>query len=70
MAVLNDPRRIVGIIFWSLAGICFALIPLGIFLRDTVFIPGGMVGAGYFTMLACMPREWFLKEVHDGGDES
>lgn len=65
MAVLTRKRayRRVGIWFWSMAGLCFGMALLGLVIGDARFTSSGIAGGGWFTLLASLPRQWFVKSV-------
>lgn len=58
---LKTARKRVGVFFWTLTGLCLCMIPYGLLTDDPGFVLSGFTGGAWFTMMACMPRDWFLR---------
>jgi hypothetical protein len=56
-----DAARRVGVFFWGMTAACAVLSAYGLMTTHPGFIMAGMMGTAWFLMLACMPRQWFLK---------
>lgn len=56
-------RRKVGVTFWTLAGLCFGMALAGFLAEDHKLGMAGMLGAAWFTFVACLPRRLFLKTI-------
>jgi len=61
--------RRLGIIFWAMATGCAAMSLYGFVVDDMRYVLSGFTGMGWFTMVACMPREWFLRKVEQDHED-
>ena len=60
-----DLRTKIGIFFWTPAAVCFGMSLYGFAVGRGDLALAGFVGGAWFTLLASMPREMFIKVSRD-----